>query len=40
MRALSQKTKIDVALVLGCLALALIVIGLTGMAEHIELHKF
>lgn len=39
MRTLSQKAKIDVALVLGSLALALIVIGLMGMTEHIELSQ-
>ena len=39
-KSLSQKEKLDVAFALGCLALALIVLGFVGMADHIELNHF
>tara|TARA_B100000401_G_C52536138_1_gene591519 strand:+ start:585 stop:710 length:126 start_codon:yes stop_codon:yes gene_type:complete len=39
-KSLSQKEKLDVAFVLGYLALALIILGFVGMADHIELNHF
>tara|TARA_B100000405_G_C16490417_1_gene339856 strand:+ start:85 stop:210 length:126 start_codon:yes stop_codon:yes gene_type:complete len=39
-RTVSRKEKLDVALTLGFLALALIIVGIMGMAEHIELNHF